>query len=46
VVRALQLTAIGAFLERFNRKRMMAAAHIALGRAGFSLWNGHYETCL
>jgi hypothetical protein len=46
MVRALQLTAIGAFLKRFNGKRMVAATHAALGWRCFSLWNGHEGTCL
>ena len=30
IVRALQLAAIRAFLERLDRQRVMAAAHVAL----------------
>jgi hypothetical protein len=46
VVRALQLTAIAAFLKRFGRQRIVAAAHPALRRGGFAFWNSHYRTCL
>ena len=46
IVRAFQLAAIRAFLIRLNRQRIMAAAHVALGGGGFSLWNGHLGTCL
>jgi hypothetical protein len=31
IVGAFKLSAIGAFLKGFNRKRIVAAAHIALG---------------
>jgi hypothetical protein len=44
IVRQLQLAAIGAFLERLGRQRMMAAAHIPLGGRGFSLGDSHCGT--
>jgi hypothetical protein len=46
IVRALQFSTIGAFLKGFDSERIVAAAHVALGRRGFSLWNGHLGTCL
>jgi hypothetical protein len=46
VVRQLQLAAIGAFLELSRRQRMVAAAHIPLGRRSFSLWDSHCGTFL
>jgi hypothetical protein len=42
----LQLAAVRAFLEAGRRQRMMAAAHVALGRRCFSLGDGHCGTCL
>src|SRR5947209_7300456 len=44
VVRQLQFAAIGAFLERSGLQPMMAAAHVALGRRGFSLRDSHCGT--
>jgi hypothetical protein len=37
----LELAAVWAFLELLGGQRVMAAAHIALGRRGFSLRDGH-----
>jgi hypothetical protein len=45
VVRALELTAIRAFLEGRDRQRMVAATHIPLRRRGFSLGDSHFGTC-
>src|SRR5437764_7759364 len=44
VVRQLQFAAIGAFLELGRRQRMVAAAHVPLGRRGFSLGDSHCGT--
>jgi hypothetical protein len=44
VVRQLQLTAVRAFLELGRRQRVVAAAHVALGRRGFSLGDSHCGT--
>jgi hypothetical protein len=44
VVRQLQLTAVGAFLERRGLQRMMAAAHVPLGRRSFSFRDSHSGT--
>jgi hypothetical protein len=44
MVRTLQFTTIGAFLERFHGQRVMATAHVALGGGRFSLWNSHGGT--
>jgi uncharacterized protein len=41
MVRTLQLTTIGAFLERLNGQCVMTTAHAALGGRCFALWNGH-----
>jgi hypothetical protein len=42
----LQLAAVRTFLELLGGQRMMAAAHIALGRRSFSLGDSHFGTCL
>src|SRR3954453_13891086 len=44
VVRQLQLAAIRAFLELGRRQRMVAAAHVPLGRRCFSLRDSHCGT--
>jgi hypothetical protein len=44
VVRELQLTAVGAFLECCGLQRMMAATHVPLRRRGFSLGDSHCGT--
>jgi uncharacterized membrane protein YecN with MAPEG domain len=44
IVRTLQLTTIRAFLKRRDRQRIMAAAHVALRRGGFSLGDCHVGT--
>src|SRR6478672_49722 len=44
VVRQLQLTAVRAFLELGGFQRMMAAAHVPLGRRSFSLRDSHCGT--
>ena len=41
MVRALQFTAIGAFMMRGTAQSLMAAAHAAAGRRGLFLRNGH-----
>ena len=41
MVWTLQLPAIGAFGMGIRAELMMLAAHIALRRRGFSLWNRH-----
>ena len=41
IVRQLQLAAIRAFLKGNGGQRMMAATHVAAGRRGFALGNGH-----
>ena len=41
VVRQLQLTAVRAFLELGRGQRVMAATHVAAGRRGLALGNGH-----
>jgi hypothetical protein len=46
VVRTLQFTAVGAFLERFHAKRVMAATHVALGGRSFSFGNSHVAPVL
>jgi hypothetical protein len=38
---AFQLAAIGAFDMRLSLERVVRAAHVALGRGGFSFWNRH-----
>src|SRR5574338_335946 len=48
VVRQLQLAAVRAFLELGGLQSMMAAAHVPLGRRGFSLRDSHcgtFENC-
>jgi hypothetical protein len=44
IVRQLQFAAIRAFLELGQRQRVMAAAHVPLGRRGFSLRDSHCGT--
>ncbi|NIJ17501.1 hypothetical protein FHS54_002490 [Sphingobium vermicomposti] len=44
IVRALEFTAIRAFLERFDAQRIMAAAHATAGRGSFPLWDSHVGT--
>jgi hypothetical protein len=44
IVGLLELAAIRAILERSDRQRMMAAAHVPLGRRGFSFWDCHLGT--
>jgi hypothetical protein len=44
VVRQLQFAAIGAFLERGRLQPIVAAAHVALGRRGFSFGDSHCGT--
>ncbi len=41
MVRALQLTAIGAFRMRFGAQRLVAAAHAGARRGSFTFRNGH-----
>jgi hypothetical protein len=41
IVRQLQLAAVRAFLERRRAERIMAPAHVALRRRGFSLGDSH-----
>ena len=41
MVRTFQLPAIGTFGMGFRPQGMVRAAHIALGRRGFSFWNRH-----
>jgi hypothetical protein len=41
IVRQLQFAAIRAFLKRRRAKRVMASAHVALRRRGFSLGDSH-----
>jgi hypothetical protein len=41
IVRQLEFAAIRAFLERGGLQRMVAAAHVALRRRGFSLGDSH-----
>src|SRR5689334_5070784 len=41
VVRQLELAAVRALLERRGLQRMMAAAHVPLGRRCFSLRDSH-----
>jgi hypothetical protein len=43
-VRELELAAVRAFLERRGLQRMMAAAHVPLGRRSFSLRDSHSGT--
>jgi uncharacterized membrane protein YecN with MAPEG domain len=43
-VRKLELTAVRAFLKLGRRQRMMAAAHVPLGRRSFSLGDSHCGT--
>jgi hypothetical protein len=43
-VRQLELAAVRAFLELGSLQRMMAAAHVPLGRRGFSLRDSHCGT--
>jgi hypothetical protein len=43
-VRQLEFAAIGAFLELGRLQRMVAAAHVPLGRRGFSLGDSHCGT--
>jgi hypothetical protein len=45
MVWALQFATIRAFLKRFNRERIMAATHAALGRRSFSFGDSHLGTC-
>jgi hypothetical protein len=45
VVRALQLAAVRAFVERFNLERVVRAAHAPAGGTGFSLRDSHLGTC-
>src|SRR5690348_7897553 len=44
IVRKLQFAAVRAFLERRGLQRVMAAAHVPLGRRGFSLGDSHCGT--
>src|SRR5258708_14726968 len=41
MVRTFQFAAIGTFGAGFRTQRMVRAAHIALRRRGFSVWNRH-----
>ena len=41
MMRPLELAAFGAFGIGLRDKRVVRAAHIALGRRGFSFWNRH-----
>jgi hypothetical protein len=43
-VRKLQFAAVRAFLERLGAQRMMTAAHVPLGRRGFSFGDSHCGT--
>jgi hypothetical protein len=45
IVRQVKLAAILAFLVIDRLQRMVAAAHVALRRRGFSLGDGHAGTC-
>src|SRR3954464_10220151 len=45
IVRQMQLAAIRAFLVIDRLQRVMAAAHVALRRRGFSFGDGHPGTC-
>jgi hypothetical protein len=45
IVREMKLAAIRAFLVIDRLQRMVAAAHIALRRRGFSFRDGHSGTC-
>ena len=44
IVRALQFTAVRAFLERFDAQSVVAAAHAATGRRSFPLGDSHVGT--
>jgi hypothetical protein len=44
IVWQLELAAVRAFLELGRRQRMVAAAHVPLGRRSFSLWDSHCGT--
>ena len=44
IMRALEFTAVRAFLERFNAQRVVAATHAATGRGSFPLWDSHVGT--
>src|SRR5205823_4273739 len=44
IVRQLQFAAVRAFLELRRGQRMMAAAHVPLGRRGFSFRDSHCGT--
>src|SRR6478672_10422936 len=44
IVRQLQFAAVRAFLERGGLQRMVAAAHVPLGRRFFSLRDSHCGT--
>jgi hypothetical protein len=44
IVRALQFTAVRAFLERFDAQRVMAATHATAGRRCFPLGDSHVGT--
>jgi hypothetical protein len=45
MMRAFQLTTVGAFLIRLDRKRIVAATHAAFGRRCFSFGDSHFGTC-
>ncbi|KFG90189.1 hypothetical protein BV98_001992 [Sphingobium herbicidovorans NBRC 16415] len=44
IVRTLQFTAVGTFLECFDAQRIVAAAHTAAGRGSFPLGDSHVGT--
>jgi hypothetical protein len=44
VVRQLQFAAVRTFLKLGGLQRVMAAAHVPLGRRSFSLWDSHCGT--
>src|SRR5690242_3163915 len=44
IVRALQLAAVRAFLERLDLQRIMGPTHAALGGRSLSLRDGHFGT--
>jgi hypothetical protein len=46
IVRATQLAAVRAFLERIDRNRVMRAAHAAAGGGSLSLGDGHRGTLI
>jgi hypothetical protein len=45
VVGALQLAAVGAFMESLNLQRVMATTHATAGGGGLSFRDSHFGTC-